>query len=118
MTERRIIFYKESFLDFYKSQNFKVQEKIDYVLDLIRYEKHVPLKFLKQLIKTEDIYEIRVITTFVSIRILCFFDREDTVVLLNCFIKKTRKTPRGEILRAERIKREYESEKQGGICNG
>ena len=76
MTVRRIVFFKDNFLDFYKSQNLRVQEKIDYVLDLIRFEKHVPLKFLKQLRKTEGIYEIRVITTFVSIRILCFFDGE------------------------------------------
>ena len=38
----RIIAYKNNFIDFYKSQEFKVQEKIEYVFDLVRFEKQVP----------------------------------------------------------------------------
>ena len=34
---------------------------------------------------------MRVITTFKSIRILCFFDDGNLVVLTNCFVKKTQK---------------------------
>lgn len=41
---RRIIAYKNYFIDFYKSQDFKVQEKIEYVFDLVRFEKQVPKK--------------------------------------------------------------------------
>ncbi len=43
---RRVIAYKNFFVDFYKSQELKVQQKIEYVLDLVRYEKQVPKKFL------------------------------------------------------------------------
>lgn len=108
---REIIVYKNYFIDFYRSQDNKVQEKIEYVLDLVRFEKQVPKKFFKALENTDGIYEVRVITTFKSIRILCFFDEGNLVVLANCFIKKSQKTPGKEIKRAERLKREYLNEK-------
>ena len=104
---RSIIAYRENFLEFYKAQENKVQEKIEYVLDLVRFEKNVPIKFFKHLENTDGIYEVRVITTFKSIRILCFFDKGNLVVLTNCFIKKTQKTPRKEIKLAEKLKTEY-----------
>jgi hypothetical protein len=43
-----------------------VQEKIEYVFDLVRFEKQVKKKFFKNLENTD---EIRVLTTFKSIRI-------------------------------------------------
>jgi hypothetical protein len=58
---RRIFAYKNHFVDFYKSQETKVQEKIGYVLDLVRFERHVPAKFFKSLENTDGIYEVRVI---------------------------------------------------------
>ena len=114
MVERKVIAYKNYFVDFYQEQDNKVQEKIEYVLDLIRYEKRVPIKFLKFLVSSDGIYEIRIITTYRSIRILCFFDKGELVVLTNCFVKKTQKTPRKEIRLAEKIKKEYLNEKYGG----
>ena len=112
--ERKVIAYKNYFVDFYNEQDNKVQEKIEYVLDLIRYEKRVPIKFLKFLDSSDGIYEVRVITTYRSIRILCFFDKGELVVLTNCFVKKTQKTPRKEIRLAEKLKKEYLNEKFGG----
>jgi phage-related protein len=111
---RKVIAYKDNFVNFYKSQDNKIQEKIEYVLDLVRFEKQVPKKFFKYLDDTNEIYEVRVITTFKSIRILCFFDKGELVVLTNCFLKQTQKTPRKEIKLAERLKKEYMVEKYGG----
>lgn len=108
---RKVIAYKEYFVDFYKVQEDKVQEKIEYVLDLVRFERQVPKKFFKALKNTDGIYEVRVITTFKSIRILCFFDDVNLVVLVNCFVKKTQKTPRKEIKFAEKLKKEYLKDK-------
>jgi phage-related protein len=110
---RKVISYKDYFIKFYKSQDKKTQEKIEYVLDLIRFEKQVPIKFFKYLDDTDGIYEIRIITTFKSIRIMCFFDRGELVVLTNCFLKKSQKTPSKEINLAERLKKEYMNEKYG-----
>ena len=111
---RKIFAYKNNFVDFYKSQEEKIQRKIEFVLDIVRFEKQVPQKFFKHLKNTDGIYEVRVITTFKSIRIFCFFDGEELVVLTNCFLKKTQKTPQKEIKMAEKIKREYITEKYGG----
>ncbi|WP_313790889.1 type II toxin-antitoxin system RelE/ParE family toxin [Allomuricauda sp. ARW1Y1] len=46
-------------------------------------------------------------TAFRSIRIFCFFDDGNVVVLTNCLVKKTQKTPRKDIKLAERLKKEY-----------
>ena len=110
---RSITAYKNYFIDFYKSQEPKVQEKIKYVLDLVRFEKQVPKKFFKALENTDGIYEIGVITTFKSIRILCFLDNGNLVDLANCLVKKSQKTPRKDIKQAERIKKEYLKDKNG-----
>ena len=111
MTTRRIIAYKEDFVNFYKSQDYKVQQKIEYVMDLVRFERQIPKRFFKYLYGTNGIYEIRVNTTFRVLRILCFFDKKDLIVLTNCFLKKTQKTPRKEIKLAERLKMEYLADK-------
>lgn len=39
---RRIIAYKNNFAEFHKSQEEKVQRKIEFVLDFVRFEKQVP----------------------------------------------------------------------------
>ena len=52
---RKIITYKDNFVDFYKSQGSKVQEKVEYVLDLVRFERQVPKKFYKLLENTDGI---------------------------------------------------------------
>jgi len=112
MVERKIIVYKDYFADFYKAQDEKIRGKIGYVLDLVRFEKRVPKKFFKSLENTDGIYEVRIITTFKSIRILCFFDNGNLIVLANCFVKKTQKTPRKEIKLAEKLKKEYLKDKR------
>ena len=106
-----MIAYKAYFADFYEAQEEKVQEKIGYVLDLLRFERQVPKQFFKHLENTDGIYEVRVITAFKSIRILCFFDDGNLVVLTNCFVKKTQKTPRKEIKLAEKLKKQYLKDK-------
>nr|MBA3705168.1 type II toxin-antitoxin system RelE/ParE family toxin [Bacteroidota bacterium] len=45
-------------------------------------------------------------------RIFCFFDHGQLVVLTNGFQKKTQKTPKQEIEKALKIKKEYENEKK------
>lgn len=92
--QREIVFYGDRVIDFYKAQGLKVQEKIEYVLDLVRFESYVPIKFFKKLENSEGIYEVRVITYQKSIRILCFLDAGTLVVLTNAFVKKTQKTPK------------------------
>jgi phage-related protein len=107
---RSIAFYGNYFQDFYEEQDQKIRDKIDYVLDLIVNVESVPKKFFKSLSGTDGLYEIRVITTRKNIRIMCFLDEGNLIVLVNCFVKKAQKTPRKEIKLAERLKKEYYNE--------
>lgn len=84
---RKVIAYKGNFIKFYKEQDPKTQKKIEFVLDLVRFERQVPKKFYKLLENTNGIWEVRVITTFKSLRILCFQDKGELVVLTNSFLK-------------------------------
>lgn len=73
----------------------------------------VPDKFLKHLEGTDGLFEIRVKVGSDVYRIFCFFDEGNLIILLNGFQKKTVKTPKSEIDRAERLKRKYYEEKSG-----
>jgi len=104
---REIIYWGDNFSNFYDQQELKVRKKIDYVLWLIRYTERVPIKFLKYLENTTGLYEIRISSPFKEIRIICFFDETKLIVLINCFLKKSQKTPKNEIDLGEKLKREY-----------
>jgi phage-related protein len=104
---REIVFLNDQIIDFYLSQDEKIKLKIEYVLDLVRFEKQVPIKFFKKLESTNGIYEIRIITSQKSFRILCFQHEGNLILLTNGFIKKTQKTPKKEIKLAEKLKNEY-----------
>ncbi|MBL4753438.1 MAG: type II toxin-antitoxin system RelE/ParE family toxin [Flavobacteriales bacterium] len=104
---RKIVFHKRYFIDFYLKQPKKVQDKIEYVFELIKQVERVPEKFLKHLSGTEGIYEIRIEYQSNIFRIFCFFDRNRLVVLLNALQKKSQKTPKKEIKLAKKLKKEY-----------
>ncbi len=111
-TERKIIFHKHYFLDFYVAQPKKVQEKIEYVFQMIRNVDQVPRKFLDHMTGTDGLYEIRVENGSNIFRIFCCFDKGNLVVLLNGFQKKSQKTPKQEIELAEKLKKEYFASKK------
>lgn len=70
-------------------------------------------KLFKKL--TGNIWEFRTKYLGKQIRLLAFWDRTDKVQTLviasNGFVKKTQKTPKSEIERAERIREKYFREK-------
>jgi len=113
-SERKIIFFKSYFQDFYIEQDGEARKKIAYTLNLIQKSERVSEKFLKHLTGTAGIYEIRVSSSSNIYRILCCFDEGNLVVLFNGFVKKTQKTPTREIAKAEKLKKEYFDEK--GKC--
>jgi len=115
MTEkyiRDIFVYGNHFWDFYNGQKTEVQEKIDWVLGLIRSIRFVPEKFFKHLEGTDGLYEIRVKVGSYIFRIFCCFDKGNLVVLFNGFQKKTDKTPRQEMKIAEKLKKQYYENKK------
>lgn len=104
---REVIFWGDYFETFYGQQDQKVKRKINYVLWLIRYTERVPEKFLKHLEDSDGLYEIRISTTFKEIRFIAFFDDNKLIVIANCFVKKSQKTPKRELDLGQRLKQEY-----------
>ena len=107
---KRIIAYKGYYKRFYDALSQQEKDKVDRVLMLMHSDGRMPVHFIKYL---EDyIYELRVSVPNRELRVLFFYDGNTLVVLVNCFVKKTQKTPRSEIEKAKSLRRQYYEEKQ------
>ncbi|WP_260393286.1 type II toxin-antitoxin system RelE/ParE family toxin [Riemerella anatipestifer] len=78
---------------------------------VIETVEKIPTEYFKHMEGTDGLYEIRVQFGNDIFRIFCFFDEGKLIVLTNGFQKKTQKTPKKEIEKALKIKKEYENEK-------
>jgi hypothetical protein len=58
--ERTILFYKNYFNEFYLNLSENDQEKIEYILDMIKKLQWIPKRFLNHIEGTTGLYEIRV----------------------------------------------------------
>ena len=112
--KRKTLFYGKYFFAFYEKKERKVKNKIDYVIDISRNINMVPIKFLKYLEGTDNLYEVRISTSLKQIRIFCFFDEGKVIILTNCFVKKSKKTPPKDLELAVKLKNEYFENKQKG----
>ena len=108
---RHVVAYKNYFEDFLKKQTKKVQDKIYKILEAIETLEYVPERYLKHLKGTEGLYEARIQLGSNIWRVFCFFDRGKLVILLNGFQKKSQKTPKKEIDKAIKLKKQYYEEK-------
>lgn len=106
---RTVIFFGSYFADFFGQQRQKVKDKILWTIRLIETLPVIPSEYLKHLEGTDGLYEIRVQSGSDIFRIFCFFDQGKLVVLANGFQKKSQKTPRSEIDKALKIKKDYET---------
>lgn len=109
---RKIIFYKNHFIEFYQKQDQKVKGKIQYVLELIKQVDRVPEKFLKHVTGTNGLYQIRVEYQSNIYQIFCCFNEGQLVVLFSGFQKKSQKTPQKEIDKAEKLMNDYLNSKK------
>jgi len=108
---REITFYRtssgkcsvEEFLD---SLTGKQVQKIVWVLKLIEELDVIPEQYLKKLVNTNDIWEIRISLGNDIFRLLGFWSGNQ-IILTNGFAKKTQKTPPQEIALAEQRKKNY-----------
>ena len=110
--KRELYFFKDYFENFYENQTDKVKKKIIWTLKVIEEIERIPEIYLKHLKNTTGLYEIRVQVGSNIFRIFCFFDLDNIVVVGHGFQKKSQKTPKQEIERAEQIKREYYESKE------
>jgi phage-related protein len=90
----------------------KQAQKIVWVLQLIEDLEQIPQQYLKKLVNTDDIWEVRIQFGGNIFRLLGFFDGDSFLVLTSGFAKKTQKTPRQEIVTAEKRKRDYFDRRQ------
>lgn len=107
---KQILAYKDYYENFYLSLSQIERDKVDRVLVLMQSENRMPTHFIKPL--EDGIQELRITTLNKELRILFIYDGARLVILLNCFVKKSRKTPRAEIEKAKKIRRQYEEEKR------
>ncbi len=109
---KKAIFYRTAdgkcpVRDFLDSLPGKAAQKATWVLNLVEDLDVVPSTYFKKLVSTEEIWECRIQLGSNAYRIFCFFDGHSVVVLTHGLIKKTRKTPQGEIERAEAYRMDY-----------
>ncbi len=105
-------FFKNYFEKFYDNQTIKIQRKILWTLRIIEDIDRIPEIYLKHLKNTSGLYEIRVQSGSNIYRIFCFFDIDNIVVIGHGFQKKSQKTPKQQIERAEQIRKEYYDSKK------
>ena len=109
---RAIVFYRtgegkcpvEDFLD---SLPAKAAQKAAWVLKLAEDMDIVPALYLKKLVRSDDIWEFRFQHGSNSYRVFCFFIGKSVVVLTHGLVKKTQKTPKREIEKAEAYKKDF-----------
>jgi phage-related protein len=110
--KRTVVFYRTAdgkcpIEDFLSALPGNVAQKIAWVLKLLEDLEFIPATYFAKLPGSNEIWECRISLASNAYRILCFFSCESSVVLTNGFIKKTRKTPRSEIARAEAYRRNF-----------
>jgi phage-related protein len=84
----------------------------NHFIELIRQVDQVPEKFLKHLTGNNGLYEILIDYQSNIFRIFCCFDQGKLVVLFNGFQKKTQKTLRKEVEKAEKLMQDYFNNKR------
>lgn len=109
---RNIFYYKRYYLDFFQSLDNEVKKKFNWTLRLITTIERVPTKFFKHIEGSTGLYEVRVEFGGNIYRVFSFFDQGRLVILINGFQKKSQQTPKKEIDRAEKLKKEYFDEKE------
>lgn len=102
-----IIIYLEEAVDFIDKMPKNARLKLLYNIELVRNGVKDDRIFKK--LEDSNIWEFRSEYNNQSYRLLAFWDKKQKslVVATNGFTKKTRKTPRKEIVRAENIRKEY-----------
>jgi hypothetical protein len=110
--KREIVFWKNHFDDFINSMDDDSQQKVLWILKTLESLPKIPVKFFKHVSGVAGLYEIRISWEGKAYRIFCFFDKGNKIILCNGFIKKDQKTPKQEILKAIKIKEEYNYENE------
>ena len=113
MNKYEVIFLEQAKL-FLDELDKKTRKKV--IFNIWKSKKVNDPELFKKL--TDEIWEFRTKYLSKQIRLLAFWDKTDKrktlVISSNGFIKKTKKTPKGEIYKAEQIRNDYFEQKKEG----
>lgn len=104
---RQVVVFEDHFKEFRKTLDKDTLKKLYQILTLIMFVKAVPVKFLKSIEGRKGLYEIRLEQGKNIYRVFCCFDEDNLVVLFNGFQKKTQKTPKEQLDKAETLMKKY-----------
>ena len=107
------VIYLEEALTFIESLPQSVGDKLLNIVHRIEGGERNAVLFSK--LEGPDIWEFRTLYNKVKYRLFAFWDTQtDTIIIAtHGIIKKTQKTPKKEIAKAERIRQEYFNAKKG-----
>jgi phage-related protein len=110
--KRTIVFYQTAdgkcpIRDFLDALPAKAAQKVTWVLSLVEELDIIPSAYFQKLSGTEGIWECRITFGSNAYRIFCFFEKNSLIILTHGLVKKTRKTPRAEIIMAETYRKDY-----------
>lgn len=96
---------------FVRKQPVKAQQKIAY--NIRKLQSGLIEKELFKKLESSEIWELRTLFNGICYRLFAFWDTETEtlIVATHGIVKKTQKTPRKEIDKAERIRKEYFNDK-------
>jgi len=109
---RKVVASKNYFKNFLLGQSKKVQNKIFKVIQIIETVERVPSQYLKAISDSGGLYEARIKLGSNIWRVFCCFDEGRVVILLSGFQKKSDKTPKKELQKAQRLMSQYFEEKE------
>ena len=102
-----MVVFEEHFKEFRKTLDRETLKKLYQVLTLIMTVEMVPVKFLKAIEGRMGLFEIRMEQGSNYYRVFCCFDEGNLVILFNGICKKTQKTPKRQLDKAEALMKKY-----------
>ncbi len=97
---------------FVRQQPHKAQQKIAY--NIRKLQSGLIEKEIFKKLENSEIWELRTLFNGICYRLFAFWDTEKEVLVVatHGIVKKTQKTPKKEIEKAERIRKEYFNDKR------
>lgn len=110
---KRIVAYKNYYRDFMLKLTENERTKIKRALLLFETEDKIPRHYISYI--RDGLFEFRVTGGNKEFRMFYIYDGDKMVILFNCFIKKSTKTPKKEIYKGLKLMEEYKNAKERGI---
>lgn len=86
-----------------KDARIKLNKIVEYIDLLAAYGTEIGVPYIKHIDSEEQIYELRPLRD----RFFFFYKKENRYIILNHFVKKTTKTPRKEIEKAQKLLKDF-----------